>query len=192
MECIILFAIMSILSFMFVKSLLSPNKKSKSNNPITRIDDKNFIINNEFVSLEEDTPLKIFQQECEDKKHYNSYEIDRIIKDKVRICSEKMKTILAINNFPEIKDCVTPEKLNDITEKYNHYVDMCNKLDEKIFLTKEEFLIKEENPSLCVDFTISTHINANGFYTIYNKNTAKYIHGNMNGIIEKEFKEKWY
>jgi hypothetical protein len=83
--------------------------------------------------------------------------------------------------------------LDGITEKYEHYLKMCNKLNKDMILSKEEFLIKEENPAFCVDFTNMLWIrNPIGCYTIFNEKNAKYAHGKMDEIISQEFKEKWY
>jgi hypothetical protein len=41
-----------------------------------------------------------------------------------------MKTTQAIHKYPDLKNCVTEEKLEAITEKYYKYIFMCKKLDE--------------------------------------------------------------
>lgn len=193
MEYLILLPFMILMGFLFAKHINSSNNNNSSKSSITRIDDKNWIVNNEFVSFEEDTPLKRFQQEQEDRKHYQAYERDKLQKDRERLWKDWMKTKQAINKYPDLKNCVSDEKLNSITAKYEHYLKMCNKLEEYMILTKEEFLIKEENPAFCVDFTnmlwIRTPI---GCYTIFNEKNAKYAHGKMDELISQEFKEKWY
>jgi hypothetical protein len=67
METITILIICGFMGWFFAKSLRT-EPTSKSN--ITRIDNKNWIVNNEFVSFEEDTPILRFKQEMEDNKHF--------------------------------------------------------------------------------------------------------------------------
>jgi protease II len=191
METITILIICGFMGWFFAKSLRTETT-SKSN--ITRIDDKNWIVNNEFVSFEEDTPILRFKQEMEDNKHYRNYESEKLSRDRERIFKDWMKTTQAIHSHSDLKNCVTEEKLEAITEKYDKYLFMCKKLDEAtMILSKEEFLIKEENPMFCVDWTnmmwFPKHL---GFYEIHNEKTAKYCKGNMSELIAKEFETKWY
>ena len=165
------------------------NDKSK----ITKVGDKAWIVGNEFVNLEEDTPLNNFKQEQEDQKHYQAYERERLMNDRQRIGNDWIKTKQALGKYPDLKNCVTSEKLDAITLKYEQYVKMCNKLEENLILDKDEFLIKEENPAFCVDFTGVMFLQKPvGCYNIYNTKTAKYYNGDMNKMIRDEFKDKWY
>ena len=191
METITILIICGFMGWFFAKSLRT---KTVGKSNITRIDDKNWIMNNEFLSFEEYTPILRFKQEMEDNKHYRNYESEKLSKDRKRIFNDWMKTTQAINKYPDLKNCVTEEKLEAITEKYGKYLFMCKKLDETtMILSKEEFLIKEENPAFCVDFTnmmwFPKHL---GFYEIHNEKTAKYYNGNMNELISEEFETKWY
>ena len=161
-----------------------------------QIDDKNWIINGVFVSFEEDTPALRFQQKMEDDKHYRAYERNRTMDDRKRIFNNWMKTVAAIHKYPELQESVTPEKMEAITEKYDQYALMCKKLDYDLYmLTKEQFLIKNENVAYCVDWSNSFGYIVNpmesGCYTIHNEKTAKY-QGNVMELIETEFKQKWY
>jgi len=176
---------------------LSKTLSGKSNykSDITKIDDKNWTVDNKFVSFETDTPALRFQQEMEDDKHFRAYEMDRLIRDRERIGGYWLKTIEAIQKYPDIKDCITPEKMESITEKYNEYIQMCDNVDEMLRLTKEEFLIREENISLCVDFLSFGLIipkYGSGSYEISNPETARYYKGNMKDIMAEEFKKKHY
>ena len=59
----------------------------------------------------------------------------------------------------------------------------------------EEFLIREENISLCVDFLSFGLIipkYGSGSYEISNPETARYCKGNMKDIMAEEFKKKHY
>ena len=173
--------------------VLSGKNNYKSN--LTKIDDKNWIMNNEFVSFETDTPALRFQQEMEDNKHFRAYEMARLTRDRERIGGYWSRTITAIKNNPKIKECVTSEKLEEITEKYDEYIKMCDNVDETLRLTKEEFLIREENISLCVDFPSFGLVISNsglGIYEISNPETARYYKGNMQDIMVEEFKKKHY
>jgi hypothetical protein len=192
MELIAMIGFFGLMGLGFSKALSS---KSDYKSNITKIDDKNWIVNNEFVSFETDTPVLRFQQEMEDNKHFRAYEMDRLTRDRERIGSYWLKTIEAIRNHPEIKTCVTPEKLEDVTEKYNEYIQMCDNVDEMLRLTKEEFLIREENITLCVDFlsfASSIPNSGSGIYEISNPETARYYKGNMQDIMAEEFKKKHY
>ena len=190
MELIFILPFMLLVGWMFGKQL---NNNDTDKNKITRVGDKAWIIGNEFVNLEEDTPLNTFKQEQEDRKHYQAFERERLMHDRLRIGNEWMKTKQAIGKYPDLKDCVTTEKLKAITNKYKKYLNMCNKLDETMVLNKEEFLIKEENPAFCVDFSgmmfLQTPV---GCYNIYNTKKAKYHKGDIQKMIADEFKEKWY
>lgn len=166
--------------------------KSSFKTNITRIDNKNWIVDGRFESLEEDTELNRFKQRQEDNKHYHNYERTKLQHDRKRIINDYLKTKRAIDQFPDMKECITKEKLDAITDKYDKYIEMCDKLQESIRLTKEEFLIKEENPVFCVDFSVFMMIPENaGCYTIYNGKTAKYK-GDTEEKIREEFKKKWY
>lgn len=176
----------------FSKALSS---KSEYKSSITKINDKNWIVNNEFVSFETDTLTLRFQQEMEDNKHFRAYEMDRLIRDRKRISGYWFKTIEAIRNHPDIKKCVTSKKLEEVTEKYDDYIQMCDNVDEMLRLTKEEFLIREENVALCVDFLSFGLVIPNsgsGIYKISNPETARYYKGDMKDIMAEEFKKKHY
>ena len=169
--------------------------KSDYKSNITKIDNKNWIVNNEVVSFETDTPALRFQQEIEDDKHFRAYEMGKLTRDSERIGSYWLKTTEAIRNYPNIKECVTSDKLEDITEKYDEYTKMCDKLYENFILTKEEFLIRENNIGLCVDFLsfgVAIPNTCSGIYEISNPETARYYRVNMQDIMAEEFKAKHY
>lgn len=198
MNLIIWISVIVVLGFIFGRMIirLSQNNLTKASS-ITMIDKKHWIVNGEYIDLEEDTPVNRMKQRHEDDKHYWDYESNRLTRDRQRIGANYFKTIKAINNkdFSYIKECVTPENLKEITEKYDKHVNMCKKLEEDFILTKEEFLIKENNPMHCVDFTASLdYINTTPMivYNIYNDKTARYKNGNKQKMMEVEFKEKWY
>lgn len=159
-----------------------------------RIDDNNWIVDNKFISFEEDTPILRLKQKIEDDKHYLNYKNEKLRRDKVQLYKDWLKTIEAIHKYPYIKDCVTVKKLENITEKYNKYLLKCEKLNENtMILSKEQFLIKEEYPNLCVDFSSITWIfESLGFYNIYNKKTARYYSSNIIETIKKEFETDHY
>jgi len=180
------------LGWLFGKALSTESKSS-----VTRIDDDNWLVNGEFVSFEKDTPLLRLQQETEDSKHYLNYEIEKLQKDREQVLNDWLKTKQAINKYPDLKGAVTEEKLKAITDEYQTYVFMCGKLDgttkPTMLLTKEEFLIKQENGMYCVDISSWFHFRkALNTYTIHNEETAKYTDGNMTDLMQKEFETKWY
>lgn len=186
MEIIPILIMTILLNYMLYNS----SKKSESN--ITKINDENWIVGSELVSFEEDTPLLRFQQQCEDEKHFRNYETDKLMKDRGQIFDDHLKTIQAIHKNPELKNCVTDEKLKAITEKHEEYILMCDKLGETIRQTKEQFLIKQENPWCCSSMGFQGFRKSLGVYEIHNDKTAKYLNGNMEELMEKEFKAKWY
>jgi hypothetical protein len=183
--CVVGFAI----GFLITNKLLAPKSSRKSD--IIRIDDKNWIVNNKFVSFEEDTPVLRMQQEQEDRNHYFNYMSERIMYDTKRVSDEFFKTTKAIHQHPDLKDCITPEKLLSISDKYEKYLFMCKKLNANFFLTNEQFLIKEENPIYCGEFSMFFPKPMPG-YIMYNPKTAKYANGDVYKLIEAEFKEKYY
>ena len=192
MELIAMIVFFGLMGWGFSKTL---SRKSKHKSNITKIDEKNWIVNNEIVSFETNTPALRFQQQMEDDNHFRTYEMDRLTRDRERIGGYWLKTIEAIQKHPHIKECVTPKKMEDITEKYNEYIQMCDNMDEIIRLTKEEFLIREENIALCVDFLSCGLVMPNtgsGIYEISNPETARYYKRDMQTIMAEEFKKKHY
>lgn len=165
---------------------------SKNTNTVTKIDDKTFMVDNKIVSFKENTAMLTLQQKMEDDKHYFNYERKRLNRDRERLANEWIETKKAINNYPDLKDSVTEEKLNDITEKFTQYVFICKKL-QLLHLSKEEFLIKEENPIYCADFSNMMQWDiGGGIYNVYNDKTARYYNGKMTELMAKEFQTKWY
>ena len=138
-----------------------------------------------------------FEQNMEDDKHYRAFERAKLARDREFIGGYYLKTILEINESPELADCITDEKLEDITETYNDYIYMCDGLNELLRLTKEEFLIREENLFRCADFSamgimVNPFGDTLGMYTIYDSGTAKYENGNMLELMKAEFKARHY
>ena len=179
--------------YLFSKYWFSRNKDSHNSSLVIQIDDKNFIVNNEFISFEEDTLAKRFSQEIEDRRHYVAYESQRLQYDRERILNDWMQTHQAIIQFPDLLNCITYEKMESITKKYDEYVNMCDKLGAITPLDKSSFLILQENPLHCMSFKNMMFIRKPiGCYMISNEKTAKYIHGDMLEMMKQEFKEKWY
>lgn len=191
MEILILTPFLLLAGWYFSKSMRT-NDESKTN--ITRIDDKNWIINNEFVSFEEDTPIKRMEQDMEDRKHYSSYERWRLGEDRRIISEEWFEFHKQKSDYPDMFPKITEEQLNEENEKYNQYVKMCDKLEESMRLTKEEFLQKEncENIWLFMSRMFIKMPPFVGTYTIYNEKTARYKDGDMRKKMDEEFEEKWY
>src|SRR5688572_18522016 len=110
------------------------NKPKDSKGGIRQLDEKNWIVNGEFVSFDEDRPELIFQQEMEDMRMYGNYERWKLKEDREYIFNTWEKTISRIHQYPELTDVVTPEKLTELEPRYNHYLLMCSKLEEKAFI----------------------------------------------------------
>lgn len=153
------------------------------------IDEKNFIIDNKFVSFEEDTPLLRMKQKLEDDKHYREYEEAVLKMDRQELSKNYFKTVTAINNSPELASCITEEKLLDITDEYDSYVFKAKKLNG-LYLTKEQYLIRKENIWLCGYFEMCSPPQRGFIYNLHNDKTARYS-GNMSEILKQEFKTKW-
>lgn len=130
MDIIITFIVCTGMGYLIAKSF-SIASESKSN--VVRLDDKNWIVTNEFVSFEEDTPILRLKQKMEDDEIYRNYEIDRLTHERSCIFNDWETTVRAIRDYPHLKECVTEEKLNAIAEKYDHYLDKCKKLKIIIF-----------------------------------------------------------
>lgn len=140
-----------------------------------------------------DAELLILKQTAENKRHYDHYVATRTRHDRKVIRNDYAKTIDAIRDNPDLKDCVTPEDLAEIAAAYEEYEIECDKLGEKIRLTKEEYLIQQRNIIACIDFSDRMFIDIGlGFYQIFYEPAAKYANGDMNKMIEQEFKENWY
>ena len=65
-----------LLGFLIGRWSVKADKKESSS--FIKIDDKNYIINNESISYEEDTPLLRLKQAQEDRRHWNNYERQRL------------------------------------------------------------------------------------------------------------------
>lgn len=191
MEIIFTLILCGFVGWFLAKSLRT--EVTSKNNTI-RIDDKTWVVNNKLISFEEDNQITRFEQEMEDYKHYRNYEIEKLCRDREWIYNNYLKTTRALHKNPDFKNCVTEEKLESITEEYDKYLFMCKKLEETVMiLSKEEFLIRKENPTFCADWSnLILPPKHWGLYTIHNEKTAKYYKGDMGELIKKEFKTKWY
>lgn len=181
--------------YAFSKMVFPPKESKKG---VEVIDDKNFIIDGEFVSFEENTPLLQWQQECEDQKHYNNFESQRLENDRNHIFEGFMHTKeFIIGRYKSESTLIKKPTKEDFEskeniERYNVYVNMVEKLSyQKFMLTFEEYLIERLNPIFCGSIYMF-FLKPIGFYTIYNEKTAKYAKGNMNELMRAEFKSKWY
>jgi len=170
------------------------NKESSESSKFVKLDDKNYIINNEFVSFEEDTELLRMQQEQEDNKHYRNYE-RRKLKDDMEMSYNQWEAIIEeINKDPELLKSVTEKDLLKNKNEYSSYIEKCNKLNTWSKLTEEEFSVIGKLPSY-IPFKwckINVRNPMYGGYVIYNEKTAKYADGDMHEMIAKEFEKKWY
>jgi hypothetical protein len=179
------------MSAIFGLMIILLTRKPSCTNKIVRINDKNWIVNGNVVSFEENSQISVFRQTLEDCKHYNHYESEKLKHDKLQIFNDYQKTTKAISVNPSLLDSVNEEKLEQIREKYLQYELMCNKL-ELPCLSIEFYLVKEENPTLCCDLrSLITPLSHLFIYEIHNKETAKYS-GDRKKAMEKEFKLKWY
>jgi len=191
MELFILLPFMFLFGIMLSKRC---NSEDKSKSSITRIDDKNWIVNNELVSFEEDTPLLRMQQETEDRKHYNSYVKQKMSWDREDILDGYMSFMDFEHKHPEDLPVISDIELSELSNEYDQYDRMCNRLDTgSMRLNKKEFLQKKKCKS-CLIFPIPKFrlLRPQYGYTIFNEKNAKYINGDMSELIRAEFKKEWY
>ena len=130
--------------FIYGLSKYGKINNTKSGN-ITRLDDKNWIVNNEFVSLEEDTPLLRMKQKREDNKHYRDYEQRVLSYERQIISDEWIRTKGFIAKHKGILKKVTIADIEQYIEKYTEYLSRCEKLKEDKVLTVEEFIIDRKS-----------------------------------------------
>jgi len=163
------------------------NKSDQFSSSFTKIDDKNFIVDGEFVSFEEDTPLLRMQQKQEDDKQYRQYEQARRDDDRKHLQDMWEYITDFIVEFPHLND-ITESEVESVKELYDKYVAKCDKL-HAMPLTKKQFAIKEIN-HLYLRMTM-TNLCGNGLYYIHNEKTARYK-GNMMEKLKEEFEAKNY
>lgn len=133
------------LSFFFMWDKEEQEHKTQ----VQKVTKDSWIIDGEFVTVGE-TDADRMQQELQHKQMYLEYERNRKLDELDMVMKEWMKTKRAISQNPKLKECVTQEKLDNITEKYDRYVRFCRNIDQ-MPLSKEEFLIKEKNPVECAE-----------------------------------------
>jgi hypothetical protein len=180
-----------ILPFVVWIGWLFRRKETEIKKDVIRLGDKSWIINNEYVTFEEDTPLLRFKQQQEDDEHYRNFERARLEFEREQIFEEYLKTTSYIQKHPEVLKELVPKELIAVTEEYERYVRKCKNMGELMVLSKEEFLIKKKNPIYCCSFKLYLSIPMK-CYTLYNEKTARYKGGNMQKQIEQEYINKWY
>jgi len=168
-------------------------EKNKSN--ITKLDDKNWIVNNELISFEEDTPLLRYQQKSEDRKHYQAYEKMVLQRDIKYLSGIYYNVKKYMREYPDEILSITEKEIIENKKRYNNYKLKCEKLHASLRLNEKEysimwrygFLVHVSGCGILIQEPIG-----NGCYNIFNKKTAKYANGDMKELIAKEFKEKYY
>jgi len=189
------------LIFIFIGSVISIiliNKVTEYCNPYKSkdriIDDKNFIIDGKFISLEEDTPLLRFKQKQEDDSWYRHYESTKLMEDREYLDNMYIYYIQGLNEYSiAIKhdSSIKEEDLEKFNKRYEEYKLMCEKLKPIRELTKEEYAIRWNN-LIFLDKTplkISNPFKKWG-YELHNEKTAKYLNGDMKELLREEFKQK--
>jgi hypothetical protein len=174
------------IALLFYFNNTSPDNKSG----ITKINDKNWIVNNELISFEEDTIILRFEQEMEDNNFYREYERNRLSEDREYLGSIFFKTTKFIRDNPSLIETDYNYLTKDqVRNNYTNYLNMCNKLDEALVLSEEEYTISQNNILHCIsiNFTCPPY----QMYRIHNEKTAKYK-GNSAEKLREEFKSKWY
>lgn len=185
----ILIATAIALCFFFMQGREEQEHKTQ----MQKVTENSWIVNGEFVTVGE-TDADRMQQKLQDKQMYLEYERNRKLDEMDTVMGEWMKTKRAIAQNPELKNSVTQEELDDITEKYDRYVRFCRNIDQE-FLSKEEFLIKEKNPVECAEIFKMGLIRPyakSGIYHVYAPSVAKYAIGNEKELMSKEYEQKWY
>ena len=167
--------------------ILMFNKRNKEHNIyFKKTDEKNFIVNDEFVSFEEDTPLLRFQQDQEDMKHWRKYEQDRLADERKQLQRTWDSTMEMLQKYPKLEENITKEDLDEYADKYSLYLKKIDKFFG-IPLSEKHFAVSEKN-HLGLSMVMPTY--GSGIYTIYNEKNAKYKDG-MFKKLEKEFNIKY-
>jgi hypothetical protein len=180
-----------IVCLVLICTIIYVYRQDKNTIHITRIDKETWMVDGKVVDLSDNTSLDTFKQRQEDDRHYYAYEKERLDFERRVINNEWTKTVLSIGKYPELMDCITKKGLESITGEYNKYVFKCARLHILIPLTKEQFLVRKIFPAYCRSFNL-LFPKCMMQYTIYNKETARYVNGNMLSIMQEEFEKKWY
>lgn len=163
---------------------------SETKSSFYKIDDKNYIINNEFVSLEEDTPLLRLQQQMEDDKIWFEYEREQLEYHRERLFNIWKATTEREAKTPEFK--INNKRLILIADEYENYLKECNAFDETLKLTKEQFAFYKFNKWVRMFIPMNLILNPHcGVYYLHNPKTARYK-DNMRAILQKEFNDKYF
>ncbi len=166
------------------------SSSADSKSSIHKLDDKNWIVNNKFVSFDEDSPTLIFQQEMEDLKVWHEFEyyargyhykrLDNILWG---VLEAKGKSLppLKINN----------RRLAIIESDYEKYVKECKTFDVSPVLSKEDYAFYKFHKFAHWYVPMNIWCPPFGIYYIHNNKTAKYK-GDSSAKLQLEFNAKYF
>ncbi len=172
-------------------NVLQENKSS-----IYKIDKKNFIVNNKFVSFDTDTPLLRMQQQMEDDKvwfRYESYALQYHNERLYNIWFYTKQAFYKRNSLPNLPQFKINNKRIALTE--NNYSKYLNKLKAlnctQYTLTKEEYAFYEFDKYARIYMPIQLWYPPADIYHLHNPSTAKY-RTDSHTKLQAEFNQKYF
>ena len=168
----------------FIHKLFGGGKQD-SGDAFIKVDDKNYIIDEKPVSLEEDTEIDKMRQSFEDRRRFREYSIARRQAEVGRYIEEWYKTAEYYRKYKDDIDALAEE--GAYKDKYDEYIGSLNKLQEDNKLSYEQFIAMQEHPLGCISFKQMPIMG--GLYTIHSPSTSKY---DDKDALLKEFEERYY
>ena len=196
MEAIIIGLLLG-LAYLYCTNKVNPICGSDSKSSFHKLDDKNYIINNKFVSLEEDTPLLRLQQQMEDDKIWFAYDQEQLQYHRERLHNIWKYTIDAYQKRTELHNLpnygMSNRRLALVTDRYDDYLKDCKRFNETLILSKELFALFKFDKWIRMSIPLSFHFNTSGcgIYYIHNEKTARYKK-DMDATLAKEFNDKYF
>lgn len=162
--------------------------KTESKSGITKIDDKHYIINNEYVSFDDNDELSIMRQEMEDDRKFNNYRSWKQIEDFKNI-NDQYFNVKTFVKYDEYMDKVSSKDIEETKDRYDYYLKKCKVLKYDTPLSEKEFAMTETSGILLfLNLSFQMYFDKEP-YTLYSPDNAKYTNGYT---VEKEFKERYY
>jgi len=169
-------------------SSFSSSADSKSS--IHKPDDKNWIVNNKFVSFDEDSPTLIFQQEMEDLKVWHEFESYARDYHYKRLDGIFWGTLEAKSkNLPEFK--INNRRLVLIESEHEKYLKECKTFDVSLTLKKEDYAYYKFDKFAHWYIPMNFWCPPFRIYYIHNRKTDKY-RGDSSAKLQLEFNTKYF
>src|SRR6056297_1347869 len=165
------------------------NSSNKNSFGFKKIDDKHFIIDNEFVSFDENDDLHKMKQEMEDDNIWFEYVRYRQTED-YKYISDQWYSVVTFPNYKEVEESVTDDDITKNKEKYQKYLKDCEVVKFDTPLSERQFVMLYKEPLLFCLFYIRFMFPAR-IYELHSPDNAKYRDG-MIKTLEKEYENKYY